>query len=392
MNTLILLTLFFTSSITKEDSLFFWQEVWQKVNEQYVEIDPISYQTAKKIWQEIKIEIEKRPTKKDSILYAKIGQMIVDLPDDYSYFIAPGKLPIASKQDTNSIDAGFRVNIISQNIIVTRVVPSSPADRAGLIVGDTIIKINGRRLVDGLTIWRIEQMLKIKKDEEIVLLVKRSDRILPQIFILHYHQYAFGSFEIQMLEDSILFLKVWNFEKCGLANLRQVLEKISLKPKGIILDLRDNPGGIIAEALILLSCWLEKEQNFCFFNRRGQKFPGLVSIDKPTIFKKIPTVILVNHRTGSAAEIVAGALQDYKLAILIGEKTYGKGTACDVFTLSNGAVLVLTMAYWLTPNGRQIEKIGLQPEIIIEADEDDLNLGKGKQFQKALEILKEMIK
>ena len=392
MQFIILLSLLVSTPVTQQDSLFFWQEVWQCVDENYVEINPIPYTKAEQIWQKIKTEAEKNPAQKDSILWANIKKMIYDLPDNYSRFIRPGGWSPILEEDKDKIDTGFRVKIIKQNLIVARIIPDSPADQAGIVVGDTVIKINGKRLVDRLSLRQIEEMSKISKDGRLILVIKRPDKFLPHVFILRANDYSIGNIDYEILENNILYLRIWDFRQLGHVNLKQVWDKIDSIPKGIILDLRDNSGGTILETMPPLVRWLEKGQAICIIQRHGLKSMAVIPDKNLPTFQNVPTVVLINSKTGSAAEIVAGALQDHQKAVLIGKKTFGKGSAYQVYELTGKAKLLLTEIYWLTPNGHQINKVGLQPDIKVAADEEDLITGRGTQFQKALEILKEMIK
>lgn len=393
MQFIILLGLIYSGPLTSQDSLFFWKEVWQCVEENYVEINAIPKTQADEIWQKIQTEVAENPAQKDSILWKNIKKMIADLPDDYSCFIPPGQSLPKFEKDKRRVWAGLNVKVINGELIVTRVISNSPADKAGIKVGDNILKINGRRFIDGLPITTIEEIFQIAEDEQVILVIKRELIFLPIVFILKASDYAVGNLEYEILDNNILYLRIWDF--CQLSNvyLKQILEKINFIPQGIILDLRDNPGGLIIEVVPLLSCWLKSGQLYYILNKRGENI-GIVipENNKLPIFQNVPTIVLVNSKTGSAAEIVVGALRDNQKAKIVGEKTFGKGSAYQVYELTNGAKLILTRVYWFTPNGWRIDKNGIKPDIFIKADEQDLITGRGVQFQKALEILKEMIK
>lgn len=398
MHFLLLINLLINAQLSEGDSLFFWQAVWQQVNENYVEIQPIPYNQAQKIWQQIKSEVAQKasePTQKDSILYAHIKKMIYDLPDDYSRFLPPNfyksLLPREgpeAKKDT--INAGLTMKVVNQKLMVVRVVPSSPAESLGIQVGDEVLKVNQYRFSDGISLRRIEEFLWIPEGDYLVLIIKRQGLVLPKVFVIRYRTYRSDSnMDYEMLDGQILYLKVWHFFRQDFGSEMRKVD--SLNPKGIIIDLRDNVGGYVGGADNFLGYWFNQGDSVCVLKERGINYTLKISNNDP-IFQNIPTVILVNNKTASAAEIAASAFQDYRRAILIGEKTFGKGTSYKTIDLPRGAALLITAAYWFTPLGRKLDKIGLQPDIFIKADTDDLISGRGAQFQKALEILREKIK
>jgi carboxyl-terminal processing protease len=161
-------------------------------------------------------------------------------------------------------------------------------------------------------------------------------------------------------------------------------------PKGIVLDLRNNPGGYL-EASVNIAGWFLKRESLVvseeFASGRKQEFKSSGS----GFFKNIPLVVLINEGSASASEILAGALKDNRGVKLVGEKSFGKGTVQELETLRDGSQIKITTAHWLTPKGQIIEKNGIVPDFVVEISEEDLNSGKDPQLEKALEILKNEI-
>jgi len=190
-----------------------------------------------------------------------------------------------------------------------------------------------------------------------------------------------------MRADGIFVIKVTNFndDTLGLFN-SAVAEALVKNPKGIILDLRNNPGGYLDTAVAMASEWVEAgpvvaEQ---FGDNKRNEYPS----NGRARLKNFPTVVLVNGGSASASEILAGALRDYKKATLVGEQTYGKGSVQTLKDLSDGSTLKITVAKWLTPAGDFINEKGIKPAVEIKYTQTDIDKNIDPQFNKALEILK----
>jgi carboxyl-terminal processing protease len=194
-----------------------------------------------------------------------------------------------------------------------------------------------------------------------------------------------------MRNDGIFIIKVSNFNDDTSRLFNKAVESaLTKKAKGLILDLRNNPGGYLNTAIEMASEWIEAgpvvAEQFGE-NRRNEHFSN-----GQARLKNIPSVVLINEGSASASEIVAGALRDYKLATLVGQKTFGKGSVQTLQDLSDGSSLKVTVAKWLTPAGDFINEKGIEAYIKVEMKQEDLDNNRDPQFNKALEILKLKIK
>ena len=166
---------------------------------------------------------------------------------------------------------------------------------------------------------------------------------------------------------------------------RAAQEFIDKQVKGVVLDLRDNGGGYLTAAQALASVWLNDQ--VVVTEKTGGKVVDTVKTERHALLGDIKTVVLTNGNTASASEIVAGALQEYGKATLIGEKTYGKGTVQKIVNLSDGRILKVTTARWYTPKGKNITKEGITPDKTIHITKDDANAGKDTQMEAAQSVL-----
>jgi carboxyl-terminal processing protease len=263
--------------------------------------------------------------------------------------------------------------------------PDSPAEKAGLKPADKVVKIDGEdmtgidpnlvlRKILGPAGTEVAITIERKDVEDFVVKIIRSKILIPSI-------------ESKMLDNNIAYINLSSFASDTGPKLREDLKTLlANNPKGLVLDMRNDGGGYLDTAVQVVSEFLK--EGTVLIEQYGDKSEHKYPVKSGGLATDIPIVVLVNGGTASAAEITAGAIQDYKRGVLIGEKTYGKGSVQQWSTLANeaGAIRV-TIARWLTPNGRQINGIGLSPDIEVELTEDDFNNKKDPQLDRAIEYI-----
>jgi carboxyl-terminal processing protease len=193
--------------------------------------------------------------------------------------------------------------------------------------------------------------------------------------------------ESKMLDSGIAYVKLSIFGDNSATDLHQVLKDLmAQQPTGLILDLRNNPGGVVPTAIQVASEFIG--DGVIMYEQQGDGTRTPTNALSGGLATEIPLVVLVNEGSASASEIVAGAIQDYGRAKLVGVTTYGKGSEQNWVPLSNeqGAVLV-TIARWLTPNGRTIDKIGLTPDVVVKLTDEDITAGLDPQLDAAVQLL-----
>jgi carboxyl-terminal processing protease len=261
-----------------------------------------------------------------------------------------------------------------------------PAQKAGLMAGDKIYAIDGKTTI-GLTVDEAVKKIRGQKGTKVTLTIIRGATEKPKDIAITRDVIFVKSVKTEMRSDGIYVIKVTNFndDTQGLFD-DAVVDAVKKNPKGIILDLRNNPGGYLDTAVAMASEWVTAgpvvaEQ--AADNKRTE-YPS----NGKARLSKFPTVVLVNGGSASASEILAGALRDYKKATLVGEQTYGKGSVQTVKDLSDGSILKITIAKWLTPAGDFINEKGIAPNVVIKTTQPDIDKNVDPQMNKALDILK----
>ncbi len=230
-----------------------------------------------------------------------------------------------------------------------------------------------------------------KKGTKVQLTLARKDVKEPIKVSLVREEINMPNVSSKIIDGKFGYIRIHNFNEQTDKDLRTHLEKVkSGGAKGIVLDLRNNPGGLLDEAVMVASKFLDSGVVVKVKGRDGQLRSNPVRPDSDTD-TKVPLVILVNHGSASASEIVAGAIQDYKRGVIVGEKTFGKASVQTIMNLTDGTGLLLTTDTYLTPNGRLIHKKGIDPDVAVKYDEKAMMDGKDAQLDKAKEVLQELM-
>ncbi len=340
------------------------------------------------VWDAIKQgHVDKNKIKDRDLFYGSLKGLAQSVNDPYTVFMDPE----AAKEfadDMAGTFEGIGAEVGMRNDIITIIAPleGMPAQKAGILAGDKVYAINGEPTM-GLTVDEAVKKIRGEKGTDVVLTVIREAGEGAKEISITRDVIIVKSLKTEM-RDGIYILKLSNFNDDTLFLFNQAVDEIlEKKPKGIILDLRNNPGGYLDTSVSLASEWIEEgpivaEQ---FGENRRSEYParGLARL------KDYKTVVLINTGSASASEIVAGALRDYKKATLVGEQTFGKGSVQSLQSLSDGSSLKVTVAKWLTPAGDFINEKGISPDVLVELTVDDINNNLDPQLDKALEILKD---
>ncbi|HEU0141006.1 MAG TPA: S41 family peptidase, partial [Bryobacteraceae bacterium] len=277
--------------------------------------------------------------------------------DPHSVFFDPGQFDqLKELQSSTRKGFGSVVSVLPGRVIVLQTLPGTPSAKAGMMAGDQIVAVNGIRL-DYLDIEQLIGLLSESRRRQVSLDVRRAGNARIQHLVLTPEEMQSPSVERAfLLEPGIGYVRVTSFDTDTASQIRQAIERLGGSSlTGIVLDLRDNPGGVLPAALETASLFLEPGQNL--LSVKGRSVTGeqmkVPDAAKPYRFR---VSVLLNGRSASASEIVAGALQDYRRAAIVGEPSFGKGLVESVYPLSGGAGLALTTAFYYTPNGRSIQR------------------------------------
>jgi carboxyl-terminal processing protease len=309
------------------------------------------------------------------VTYAAIRGMLSTLGDDYTALIEPQVAAIISEDATGEFEGiGAFVGLDEEGKLeLSGIFEGGPAEEAGLLAGDRVLEVDGVSIV-GSTLYEAIGLIRGPAGSEVRLLIEREGVPEPFEVRVTRARLEIPVIDVEMRDDGVGAIRLYDFSATASERLEERLEEmLAQEPRGIVLDLRNNPGGFLDQAVevadlflddgaILLERWSSgRERSF-------EARPGDIGED-------VPLVVLVNGGSASASEIVAGALQDRERAILIGEPTFGKGSVQQPFTLSDGSELRVTIARWFTPNDRAIHDQGLAPDIEVPWPEEDAEEG-----------------
>lgn len=344
------------------------------------------------VWDTLKQNhVDKNKIKDKDLFYGSLKGLAQAVNDPYTVFMDP-KTSQEFTDDLAGTFEGIGAEVGMRNEIITIIAPldGMPAQKAGVLAGDKVYAIDGQPTM-GLTVDEAVKKIRGPKDTQVTLTILRGAGEAAREIKITRGVIVVKSLKTEMRSDGIYTIKISNFNDDTLMLFNKAVDEvISKKPKGIVLDLRNNPGGYLETSVALASEWIEAgpivaEQ---FGENRRNEYPasGLARL------KDTPTIVLINGGSASASEIVAGALRDYHKATLVGEQTFGKGSVQTLRSLSDGSALKITIAKWLTPAGDFINEKGIAPDVEVKLTMEDINKNLDPQFDKALELLKKPIK
>jgi carboxyl-terminal processing protease len=262
---------------------------------------------------------------------------------------------------------GIEITILKDVLTVVSPIEDTPAFNAGVKSGDQIIKIDGKSTKD-ITIMEAVKKLRGTEDTKITITIMRENIAKPKDFVLTRAIIQVKSVKAKTFEDNIGYIRIASFHERTADDLRKALHDIGEKVrpmKGLVLDLRNDPGGLLIQAIEVSDMFLKSGVIVSTRGRtKNMETKAMARDDGNEI--TCPIVVLVNEGTASAAEIVAGALQDNGRALIIGTKTFGKASVQTVIPLEDGSALKLTTARYYTPKGRSIQAEGIKPDIIVK--------------------------
>ena len=274
------------------------------------------------------------------------------------------------QEGTSGEFGGLGIEVGMENGFVKVISPidDTPAQKAGIKAGDLIIKLDDRS-VKGMSLNDAVDIMRGKPGDPITLTIIRESEEKPLVITVVRDIIKTKSVRFETLEPGFGYLRISSFQSHTVEGLRQAIDQLkednSGKLKGIVLDLRNNPGGILNAAVGVSDMFLNK--GMIVYTEGRKKDSKLKFNAKPNAkLPDVPLIVLVNAGSASASEIVAGALQDHGRGIIMGEKTFGKGSVQTILPMNNNAALKLTTARYYTPNGRSIQASGITPDIIID--------------------------
>ena len=310
--------------------------------------------------------------------------------DPFSAYMNP-KVFEESQSETSGEFGGLGIEVSMESgvIIVIAPIDDTPASKAGIKAGDYIVKINGEQ-VQGKTLMEAVNLMRGPEGTSIEITVRRKGLRKAKIFKITREVIEIKSVISKIVDNKVGYLRLGAFNKNSSSQLKKEISKIEKNKKlvGYILDLRNNPGGLLSQAVIISDFFLndgeivstkgrKKRENRKFFAKKGDKIDGK------------PLIVLINNGSASASEIVAGALQDQKRAILLGETTFGKGSVQSIIPLKNRGAIRLTISKYYLPSGKSISEVGVVPDIRVEEEDEEFSINTitDNQLNYAIKLL-----
>lgn len=339
----------------------FWQ-AWDLVNTKFVSaVDP------------------------QKMVYGAISGMVQSLNDPFSSFMEPDATKSFFQDLSGEIEGiGAEVSLKDSRITIVSPLSDSPAEKAGLKPNDQVFKINDTS-TDGMTVEEAVSRIRGKAGSEVTISIMRDGFDSPQDFKIRRQKIAIKSVKWEIKDNNIAYIKISQFGDDTTQLMKQAASEIAdKKPKSIVIDLRNNPGGYLDSAIDITSLFIGKGVVVKEKFKDGHIEEHRTTLDP--ILKDYKLVILTNNGSASASEIFAGALKDYGRAKLIGEKTFGKGSVQELENLPGGATLRITVAKWLTPKDNVIDKVGIEPDEKVNLTDENIKAGQDPQLNRALEV------
>ena len=372
-------------AFTEEQKLLL--QSWRIVNQSYVD-ETFNHQN----WWLLRQKLVKKPMNDTEAAYDVIDQMLSTLDDPFTRLLRPEQyhsLQVSTSGELSGV--GLQINIDSKTQLVQVIAPltGSPAAQAGIEPRDYILEIDG---VDTktLTLDEAAATMRGKTGTEVSLRIQKHDTETIEKFKLTRDRIELNPVFAQLdSENNIGYIRLTQFSANAAQEIAHAVVKLQEKgAESYILDLRNNPGGLLQSGVEVARLWLNEGTVVYTVNRQGT----LGSFDSnASAVTDAPLVVLVNSGTASSSEILAGALQDNERALLVGEKTFGKGLIQSLFELPDGAGLAVTVAKYETPSHKDINKLGIKPDQVVIQDQpilySEIGTEKDTQYQAAVDLL-----
>lgn len=340
------------------------------------------------MWQILKEHYYEQPIEDKTLFYGAMSGLAASFGDPYTQYFEPkGAEEFQEALSGKFSGIGAEIGLKESRVTVVAPLPDTPAERAGVRAGDVITAINGSS-TEGMTVEKAVSLIRGDEGTQVTLSLFRVSANKGKEFDVTITRAVIriASVRLKWPKEKIAHIEVVSFNDDTRIRFEQVVNEVAAKdPKGIILDLRNNPGGYLDLATSVAGEWVG-DRVVLKERRQGKIIEQLIGTGRNR-FAGIPTIVLVNQGSASASEIVSGALQDHDVATVVGMKTFGKGSVQDYINLRDGSAVKVTIAEWLTPDERAINNAGLEPDIVVDRTQEDYENQRDPQLDRALGIL-----
>ncbi len=375
-----------TSNVQAATPIEMYDNVWRLINSKYV--DQTNNEQDWKKWRHKYDNV----IQTDEDAYVAIDTMIASLNDPYTKFLNPKEF----LEETSSIKGslkgiGIQIGMKDGKLMVIAPIEDTPAEKAGLLADDEIIAIDGKS-TKGITVDKAADQIRGEEGTQVTLLIKRKGVEEPKAYTITRAEIEIKSVTQKVqtdvkIPDDVCYIRLSSFISRNASN--EVREIILNNPdkKSFILDLRSNPGGLLSNAIYISDMFLKGGDIVSTVDRDGYKETQKAST---SLLTTKPLVVLLNKGSASASEIFSGAMKDNKRAVLVGTQSFGKGLVQEINKLPNDAGVNITIQKYLTPNGTDIHKKGITPDVVVELTDEQIKNKDDVQLKKAIEIAHEL--
>lgn len=363
-----------------------YDDVWKVVNKKYY--DPSNNSQD---WNKWRYRYDhKLKTPEDA--YVAIDTMLASLNDPYTRFLPPKEFSEETQSIKGSLKGiGTQIGVRDGELVIIAPLEDSPAERAGLLADDKILEINGES-TKGINVDAAADKIRGEKGTTVKLLIQRKGVPNKEYSIVRDEIEVKSvsckpPFDTSVIPDDIQYIRLSSFISKNAASEIETILNSACDKKGVILDLRSNPGGLLTNAIYISDMLLKGGVIVSTVDRDRYK---TTTRAKYIQVSQKPLVVLINKGSASASEILSGALKDNHRATIIGEQSFGKGLVQEINKLPDDAGMNITIQRYLTPSGTDIHKKGITPDIVVELTKENVEAKDDVQLKKAIEVLEEM--
>ncbi len=373
------------SNVQASTPVELYDNVWRLINTKYV--DPTNNEQDWSKWRHKYDNV----IRTDEDAYVAIETMVASLNDPYTKFLDPKEFSDETGSIKGSLKGiGIQIGVKDGKLMVIAPIEDTPAEKAGLLADDEILSIDGKS-TKGITVDKAADQIRGEEGTQVRLLIKRKDTE-PKEYTITRAEIEIKSVSQKIPENinmpkDICYIRLSSFiSRNASKEISEILQNSPYK-KAFIIDLRSNPGGLLSNAIYISDMFLNGGAIVSTVDRDGYK-----ETQKATrgVMTSKPLVILVDKGSASASEIFSGAMKDNKRAVIVGTQSFGKGLVQEINKLPNNSGINITIQKYLTPNGTDIHKKGITPDVLVEFTEEDLKNKNDIQLKKAIEIAREL--
>ncbi|MBQ8668795.1 S41 family peptidase [bacterium] len=362
-----------------------YDNVWRLINSKYV--DQTNNEQDWRKWRHKYDSV----IKTDEDAYVAIETMVASLNDPYTKFLDPKEF----NEETTSIKGslkgiGIQIGVQDGKLTVIAPIEDTPAEKAGLLAGDEILSIDGKS-TKGITVDKAAEQIRGEEGTSVTLVVKRKDQE-PKSYTITRAEIEIKSISQKVPESvkmpkDIVYIRLSSFiSRNASKEFSDILAK-NPDAKAVIVDLRSNPGGLLSNAIYISDMFLNGGAIVSTVDRDGYKETQKAARG---VLTTKPLVVLIDKGSASASEIFSGAIKDNKRGVIVGTQSFGKGLVQEINKLPNSSGINITIQKYLTPNGTDIHKKGITPDIVVELTEEDVKNKNDLQLKKAIEVAQQL--